>query len=317
MMTDADLLKLTDEKLLGLFGKLQYEFGDLVRQYKTESMKNPADEWVILGTRYQISMQVEKSEVLEKILLSRMCKGLSNKVEPSVECLGTPSKMITIPKSKNIPAFSICTTQVPQKEFESIMGFNPSTFKGYNLPVDSVTWYDTILFCNAKSKAENKKMVYSYKEQKMEGNHCLLLSDIKINPKANGYRLPSEKEWEYAYRAGSTTEYFWGNNPDDADKYAWYSKNSNNTTHPVGTKLPNKFNLYDMTGNVWEWCFDIYAEMECYRVLRGGSWNFNDSSLRSASRYGNYPDGRYYGYVGFRLASRPFEIPSSKKTSKK
>ena len=133
------------------------------------------------------------------------------------------------------------------------------------------------------------------------------------------YRLLSEAEWEYCCRAGTETPYSFGGKESDLDRYAWYSANSGGKTHPVGEKLPNEWGLHDMHGNVWEWCEDWYhgdyrnapgdgsawtIPGGTYRVLRGGSWNFNPQSLRSARR--NYyfldPDSRIY-FIGFRLAA--------------
>ena len=134
------------------------------------------------------------------------------------------------------------------------------------------------------------------------------------------YYLPSEAEWEYACRAGSTTDYYWGNSWDD--DYGWYYYNSSAQTHPVGEKLPNDFGLYDMSGNVWEWCRDwysssaysntgsyttnpsgnpVYEASPSERVLRGGCWYSDVDYCRSAYRYDFYPSYTDYG-IGFRVA---------------
>jgi formylglycine-generating enzyme required for sulfatase activity len=139
-------------------------------------------------------------------------------------------------------------------------------------------------------------------------------NDVMEYCKKADVRLPTEAEWEYAARAGSTTKYYWGKRMDG--DYAWYGGNSGSKTHPGGQKKSNVFGLYDMSGNVWEWCSDWYdgkyyasspsqnpkgASGGSYRVKRGGSWINNPAYLRSASRnYGN-PDGRYR-IIGFRVA---------------
>ncbi len=140
---------------------------------------------------------------------------------------------------------------------------------------------------------------------------------------AKNYRLPTEAEWEYAARAGTKTAYSWGNNQSIAGDYAWYDKNtyyiSEKYTHLVGRKKPNPWGLYDMHGNVWEWCLDWYNQTEYsnspknnpmgpssgrYRVYRGGSWNFSAYSLRSADRLNDSP-GYRNNYLGFRLVRQP------------
>ena len=152
--------------------------------------------------------------------------------------------------------FYIGVYEVTQEEWEKVMGSNPSHFKGRKNPVERVSWEDAQEFARKLSEKENVM-----------------------------YRLPTEAEWEYACRAGTTAEYYWGD--DGIGRYAWYIGNQDGTTHPVGQKKPNAWGLYDMSGNVWEWCGDWYspaypADKEAvdpkgaaggsFRVFRGGSW---------------------------------------------
>ena len=190
--------------------------------------------------------------------------------------------------SVTLSGFSIGKTEVTQAQWKAVMGNNPSDFKGDNLPVENVSWNDVQDFLG------------------------------KLNTKSGkNYRLPTEAEWEYA--AGSGIGQGWAdtNTESQLGNYAWYDANSNRTTHPVGTKQPNQFGLYDMSGNVWEWCSDWYgtyqttdqtnpigASKGSYRVYRGGSWDHNASYCRVAGRGGGAPDGRDFN-LGFRLALVP------------
>ncbi len=195
--------------------------------------------------------------------------------------------------------FYIGKFPVTQKQYESIMGTNPSCFKGESNPVDCVSWNEARAFLvKINAKYQN---------------------DL---PKGYKFDLPTESQWEYACRAGTITAL---NNGTDLtsemycnnlDEVAWYYRNSGNKTHPVGQKKPNAWGIYDMHGNVWEWCYDMYDKYPnplmtvtdpigfcniLKRVLRGGSWENLASMCRSACRNSNAPD---YGFnsTGFRLA---------------
>ncbi|GHV83850.1 hypothetical protein AGMMS50212_11900 [Spirochaetia bacterium] len=193
--------------------------------------------------------------------------------------------------------------EVTQAEYETVIGHNPSYFKGSNLPVENVSWYEAVEYCNKLSLKEGLKPAYSG-----SGN------DIVCNFKASGYRLPTEAEWEYAAKGGNedtmTYEYSGSNN---ADAVAWYYSNSGERTHDVGTKAPNSLGLYDMSGNVWEWCWDWYGDYSMVeqtdpsgaasgsaRVVRGGGWRDGASLLRSAQRDDGLP-AHHYIRIGFRV----------------
>ena len=154
-------------------------------------------------------------------------------------------------------AFWIGVYEVTQSQYKSVMGSNPSHFKGANKPVDSVSWSDAVAF-------------------------CVRLSSLPAEVAAGRvYRLPTEAEWEYACRAGTTTAYGFGDDEKDLGKYAWFGDNSGKRTHGVGEKLPNGWGLYDMHGNVWEWCSDAEGSS---RVYRGGCWLFVAADCRAALR---------------------------------
>jgi len=170
--------------------------------------------------------------------------------------------------------------EVTQEQYEAVTGGNPSNFKGAKNPVERVSWNDAVAFCQKAGK---------------------------------GIRLPTEAEWEYACRAGSRTRFFFGDSDSGLGEYAWYRGNSGSQTHPVGQKKPNAWGLYDMHGNVCEWCGDWYGNYSSgsasnpqgassgdIRVLRGGSWDSGPRICRSGIR------GRYFpadtgGHDGFRV----------------
>ncbi|MEQ9730187.1 MAG: SUMF1/EgtB/PvdO family nonheme iron enzyme [Candidatus Methanoperedens sp.] len=197
-------------------------------------------------------------------------------------------------------AFYMGKYEVTQKQWREVMGNDPSNFKGDNLPVESVSWNDVQEFIKKLNEKEG----------------------------TNRYRLPSEAEWEYAGRAGTTTRYSFGDDESKLGEYAWYAMNSGSRTHEVGQRKSNPWGLYDMHGNVWEWVQDIYHNSYngaptdgsawegdgSDRVLRGGCWYDLASYLRSAHRGGLVPDdlhrgglalGGRYGDVGFRLLRNP------------
>ena len=184
-----------------------------------------------------------------------------------------------------IQLFAIGIFEVTQERWFAVMGNNPSSNKGRKLPVEQISWDDTQLFVQKLSQKTGKK-----------------------------YRLPTEAEWEYAARAGSTSTYPWGNRDGESHVYAWFNANAN-ATNPVGLKK-QKFGLHDMMGNVWEWTQDCWngnykgsptdgtawLSGDCsQRVLRGGSWGSSPLDLRAASRYRSTTAFRN-SYVGFRVA---------------
>ena len=190
--------------------------------------------------------------------------------------------------SVTLSDFFISKTEVTQKEWKEVMGNNPSSFKGDNLPVETVSWNDIQKFIK------------------------------KLNTKTGlNYRLPTEAEWEYAARGGvktqnSASQKYSGSN--NIDEVAWYYSNLGSKTHSVGGKKANELGIYDMSGNVWEWCNDYDssyyknspknnpqgASSGSYRVYRGGCWSYSAKYCRVAFRYNNYPDYSR-NFLGFRL----------------
>jgi formylglycine-generating enzyme required for sulfatase activity len=194
--------------------------------------------------------------------------------------------------------------EVTQEEYLAVMGSNPSWFQppnamaDTNRPVETVSWNDATSYCATLTQRERA------------------VGRIGTN---SVYRLPTEAEWEYACRAGTSTRFSYGDDLGDTNlsNYAWYDANSGRTTHPVGQKLPNPSGLYDMHGNVWEWCQDWYGDYAggsaidpqgaapgSYRAARGGAWDGRGRYCRSACRYSVSPVRRS-SYIGFRVVLAP------------
>jgi len=241
----------------------------------------------------------------------------------------TNTEMVQIPAGTlawsyytiTISGFKMSKYEVTQELYESVMGLNPSDFK-FNpaagevqgmRPVECVTWFDAIEFCNKLSMTEGLTPVYSIYGRNPATGYPITSATVSVNWEANGYRLPTEAQWEYACRAGSTIIWYFGDNESELVNYAWYGVNSNSITHQVGLKLPNAFGLYDMYGNVIEWCWDWYgsyptSNLNNYtgafsgssRVNRGGSFTLLALYMSSYERNSNNPSSRYAS-MGFRL----------------
>jgi len=219
-------------------------------------------------------------------------------------------------RTVNISTFQMSETEVTQKQFEDVMGWNDSSFSGDDHPVEEVTWYDCVSFCNEQSEADGYTKCYTITDMDYGGDH-IEDADVTCDWDANGYRLPTEAECEYACRAGTTTRFNTGDSDSDLGRAGWYWDNSGFTTHPVGEKEASAWGLYDLHGNVWEWCSDWYGKgyygtrpdpdsdptgpnSGPYRVIRGGGWNISAQGRRSANRTNFGPYSRYHD-LGFRL----------------
>lgn len=187
-------------------------------------------------------------------------------------------------------AFWMARVQVTQGSYAAITGVNPASFQGDpQLPVESVTWDEAVAFCERLSRLSGREV-----------------------------RLPNEAEWEYAYRAGTRSSYFFGEDANQLTQYAWFEDNSGGQTHCVGRKLANPWGLHDMAGNVWEWCSDVWhpdfegaptdgsawtagAERQHRRCVRGGSWDMDRFRLRASYRSFDFRD-TVSSRLGFRIA---------------
>ncbi|MGD0091797.1 MAG: formylglycine-generating enzyme family protein [Planctomycetota bacterium] len=208
-----------------------------------------------------------------------------------------------------VSPFCMDTHEVTQGQFEKVLGRNPSRWKDPKGPVEQIRWKDAAEYCNARSRLDGLAPCYD-------------LTTGRCDFAAAGYRLPTEAEWEYACRAGTRTEYFFSDHPGRLGQFAWFKENCTRSPQPAGSKQPNPWGLYDMYGNVWQWCNDFYSEgyyrespekdprgpeTGQTRVLRGGCWDSRATVCRSSYRNSENPGytdacfGRdVHGQIGFR-----------------
>ena len=221
-----------------------------------------------------------------------------------------------------ISSFYIGKYELTQAEYQAVMGNNPSEFTDVtNGPVEQVTWYDAIEYCNRRSLQEGLTPCYSYDSygtnpdawpsdwNNSSDNH----TNVACSWTADGYRLPTEMEWMFAYKGGNQSQGYTYSGSNNIHAVAWFASNSGNTTHTVGTKAANELGIYDMSGNVFEWVWDIYgsypseaqtdphgATSGSYRVFRGGCWDYG-ASYCTVSNRGSYLATFTTHRVGFRI----------------
>ena len=239
------------------------------------------------------------------------------RVEPGTFTMGLddgsgdegPAHPVTISR-----AFYLGECEVTQGQYQQIRNNNPSHFHGSDsLPVETVSWFDAVEFCNALS--EHEKLAPYYRIEEIGGHHNVTIPDSN----GTGYRLPTEAEWEYACRSGNTAKYGFSDDLASLAEFAWFDENAEKTTHPVGEKPANRFALHDMQGNVREWCWDRYdkdyykqkneidpivsgqAGGNLLHVHRGGSWDSAAPLVRPSVR-GKLPATEKGQYFGFRVA---------------
>ena len=317
---------------------------------KNDSMPHEhsfAEQWTHDSTHHWKAATCGHSEVSEKaghVFVNEVCnicnysripEGFvyipAGKFQMGSKVEYTDTHEVTISKG-----FYMGKYEVTQREYLEVMGSNPSYFSSgaeegesqERRPVENVSWYDAVVYCNKRSIAENLEPVYKKGDETDPNKWGDIPSsgndeewdNISFDWDANGYRLPTEAEWEYAARGGTSTteELIWSGTDTEAElgTYAWYWDNSDVKTHEVGMKDPNGYGLCDMSGNVWEWCWNWYTEKydtekeggsdpkgassgSC-RVFRGGGWNGNASLASVSYRCSDYPYGRNRD-LGFRV----------------
>lgn len=186
--------------------------------------------------------------------------------------------------------FYLNPEEVTQDLYELVMDSNPSEFLGSDRPVENVSWYNALAFCNRLSEIKGYTPAY-----------IISGKEIIWNKKANGYRLPTVEEWEYAAKGGIEFAY---SGSSYLDLVGWYNKNSDGVTHEVAQKEPNDYGMYDMSGNVWEWCWDPFKDGKDVRVVRGGSYNYSAACCEVGYNNFDFPS-ESSSYVGFRLCRGP------------
>ncbi len=240
--------------------------------------------------------------VVKSIPLTRISSGTFQMGSAGESSSNRPVHQVTV------TAFTMSICEITQGQYAAITGLKPSNFTGDdNLPVEMVTWFDAVRFCNKLSDAAGLERCYT---DEFKG-----VCDFS----KNGFRLPTEAEWELACRAGTTTVFYFGDNQSDLASNGWYTSNSSFSTHPIGLKTANPWGLYDMHGNVSEWCndwYDAYTEasvtdptgpatdVNAARVTRGGRYDSSAGDCTSARR-GSKSPGEKGKYWGFRVVSRP------------
>ena len=274
----------------------------------------PAQDGMVTGSNYKLKLiaRDNPSPTLQPVGFIKVEGGTFNNGTSNV----------------TLSTFYLDRIEITQGEYLAVMAADPSNFAGADslkLPVEQTTWFNAIEYCNRRSMQENLTPCYSYKVGEIEygtnpnawppgwsgtaSNH----TNFSCNWTANGYRLPTEMEWMFAARGGNSTHnYTYSGSPTIGD-VAWYYDNAGSTTHPVATKNANELQLFDMSGNVWEWCWDIYGAYPSgaqtdphgpssgtYRVERGGGWNIYASYCTVSFR--NYLSATYGNInVGFRV----------------
>lgn len=270
----------------------------------TDSVRVEAAGWVSAIAAY------DSAKGGGRIVLGMTSSRGMARIPGGYDSLGTSSQQNNKPHVVRVAGFWIDTVEVTQKLFDSLMGYNPSYHRSCpKCPVEQVSWFDAVRFCNARSRAEKLPEVYD-----MSNPDSLLWT---WDPASPGFRLPTDTEWEYAARAGSSDAWYWGPyiNKETVTQYAWYDQNAGDSTHPVGRLKPNGFGLRDVAGNVFEWTNDWFMDygsdtlhypkgapqIQDWKGIRGGDFNTQNTSVTTVWHPPSLPINRWLS-LGFRCA---------------
>ena len=310
--TDEEKIARLEKAAKGGDYRSQYELGLLFKKIKKYEA---SIHWLEIAAKHCMSLYEQARAALEAPPAVIPLPDNFVRIPGGTFDMGSPAaewgrKDNENPHEVQVRGFYLGIYPVTQREYEAVIGTNPSKFKGPDLPVEYVNWFDAVAYCNARSIHEERAPVYKIERE-----------TVIWRRNAAGYRLPTEAEWEYACRAGTRTPFNTGNNFTTAQgnyngRYPYNTLSKGifrQMTTPAGSFDPNPWGLYDMHGNVWEWCWDWYGQYGperqkdppgpswgADRVYRGGSWSSLGQNLRSASRGLNSPSYRNFD-LGFRV----------------